>query len=376
MHCVGIDVSMFNALMSNVKVYRYNMNHMQAEIARITGVLQGFLKNSNVPTFEAELLMALYAFNQKYFPVPEYKYRLRAGEIDEASYALEKQQAFLPIYNKLLKKYRVRLIETQHNTFLEQWFYQPIRTEIRCVFDEINKVTDKKTKAILSLILSRTIRSCRATTHADLATLLTPIDSTYYCAKHGKMCKPIFSILKWWLVYSKDTLKRIGQFSALRSNTHQVCLTGDSRQLDIIAALALKNKPFAQQVSSQKIKGIFSSPPYVGLIDYHQQHAYAYDLFGFERKDELEIGPLFQGQGREARQSYVQGISAVLRHCQQYLADDYHVFLVANDKFNLYPSIAEHANMKIINQFKRPVLNRTEKDKGAYAEMIFHLKAK
>jgi len=50
------------------------------------------------------------------------------------------------------------------------------------------------------------------------------------------------------------------------------------------------------------------------------------------------------------------------------------VFLVANDKYNLYPTISEKAGMKIVNQFKRPVLNRTEKDKGAYAEIIFHLK--
>jgi hypothetical protein len=27
----------------------------------------------------------------------------------------------------------------------------------------------------------------------------------------------------------------------------------------------------------------------VGLIDYHEQHAYAYEIFGFDRKDELEI---------------------------------------------------------------------------------------
>ena len=30
--------------------------------------------------------------------------------------------------------------------------------------------------------------------------------------------------------------------------------------------------------------------------------------------------------------------------------------------------------MEIANQFKRPVLCRTEKDKAAYAETIFHLK--
>ena len=51
-------------------------------------------------------------------------------------------------------------------------------------------------------------------------------------------------------------------------------------------------------------------------------------------------------------------------------------FFVANDKYNLYPSIAEQAGMKIVNKFKRPVLNRTERDKNPYSEFIFHLKDK
>ena len=129
-------------------------------------------------------------------------------------------------------------------------------------------------------------------------------------------------------------------------------------------------------MKEQQIKGLFSSPPYVGLIDYHEQHAYAYDLFGFDRKDELEIGPLFKGKGKEARDQYIKGISEVLRNCTKFLAQDYDVFLVANDKFNMYPTIAERSEMRIVNQYKRPVLNRTEKGKGAYSESIFHLKSK
>ena len=125
----------------------------------------------------------------------------------------------------------------------------------------------------------------------------------------------------------------------------------------------------------QKIKGIFSSPPYVGLIDYHEQHAYSYEIFGFDRKDELEIGPLSNGQGKEARDSYIRGIAKVLKNCKKYLQKDYDIFLVANDKFDLYPDIAQLVKMKIVNRFKRPVLNRVEKDRSnAYSEIIFHLK--
>jgi hypothetical protein len=182
--------------------------------------------------------------------------------------------------------------------------------------------------------------------------------------------------MKWWRSYSKDTVKRLKDFEKLKTNTHQYCLTGDSRTINIESELSKKHRTFAEVLQKQKISGIFSSPPYVGLIDYHEQHAYAYDLFDFERRDELEIGPLFRGQGKGALKSYVEGISNVLNNCEKYLKGDYNVFLVANDKYSLYPEIAQKAGMRIVNQFKRPVLNRTEKDKNAYSETIFHLKEK
>ena len=149
----------------------------------------------------------------------------------------------------------------------------------------------------------------------------------------------------------------------------------DSRKADIVKEVGKRSKAFQEVLQKQKIKGIFTSPPYVGQIDYHEQHAYAYDLFGFERNDELEIGPLCKGQGREARESYSEGIAQVLLNCRKYLADDFNAFLVANDKYNLYPTIADKAGMQIVNQFRRPVLNRTERDKSPYSEIIFHLKS-
>lgn len=224
------------------------------------------------------------------------------------------------------------------------------------------------------IILSRTIRSCRATTHSDLATLIDPISTTYYCNKHYKICKPLFSILNWWMRYSKDTVERLAQFDKLRTNTEQVCLIGDSRTIDIVKELEINDPSLAYLMQSKRIKGIFSSPPYVGLIDYHDQHAYAYDLFQFKRNDDLEIGKMSLGQGVKARNLYAESISSALTNCRRFLADNYDVFLVANDKFNLYPTIARNAGMKIIKQYKRPVLARTERDKGAYSEIIFHLK--
>ena len=128
------------------------------------------------------------------------------------------------------------------------------------------------------------------------------------------MCKPLFSIFKWWDSYTKDTVKRLAYFDKLRTQSFQTCLTGDSRTVNIFNELEKKNPAFAELATKKKIKGIFSSPPYVGLINYHEQHAYAYDLFGFKRQDDLEIGPLFKGQGRVAKQSYIQGLSDVLNN--------------------------------------------------------------
>ena len=376
MHAVGIDISAFNSLISSCKVTKYNIADLKKEIERITKSLENFIENSNVVAFEEHLLMELNTFNNRYFPVPDYKYRLRKGEINEKQYGKEKEKEFLPIYEKLVKQYDIKLRESKNETFLDKWYFADTHNEIDFVFEEIKKIENIDTKKIISIILSRTIRSCRATTHADLATLIEPVSTTYYCSKHGKICKPLFSILKWWKTYSKDTIARLQQFDKLRTGTFQLCLTGDSRNINIPEQVKKKNVEFGKLLEKQKIKGIFSSPPYVGLIDYHEQHAYAYDLFGYDRKDELEIGPLYKGQKKEAQVSYIQGISDVLNNCKRFLANDYDVFLVANDKYNLYPTIAEHAGMKIVNQFHRPVLNRTEKDKTAYSETIFHLKEK
>jgi DNA modification methylase len=374
-NAIGIDVSEFNALISNVKITKFDLNDVQYELKKITTQLKEFLLNSHVQEFELKLLEELNKFNTEHFPVPEYKYNLKQGLINEED-SYKKEKDFLPIYLKLVNKYQIKLKQDKADNFLDKWYSQQVRDEIEFVSDKIKKIKNSDTKKIISVILSRTIRSCRATTHADLATLKEPVTATYYCHKHGKICKPLFSILKWWESYSKDTIGRLAYFNKKRTNTFQYCLTGDSRTIDIIGELLNVNPQFGTLAANQKIKGIFSSPPYVGLIDYHEQHAYAYDLFEFDRKDDLEIGRLYHGQGKAARESYAKGISDVLNNCKKYLADDYDLFLVANDKYNLYPAIAENSGMKIVNQFKRPVLNRTEKDKAAYSEIIFHLKEK
>ena len=374
MHAIGVDISIFNALISHVKLEKYNVNELRSELTRIWGLFQQKICHAPNIKCEQELLEQLNIFNKRHFPTPDFRRRVRANEIDEKIYAYEKEREFAPIFEKLIKKYNLRINPIGGHRFMDKWFLQPVREEIYFLLECINSVQCEKNRKILEIILSRTVRSCRATTHADLATLKEPITQPYYCKKHGKMCKPLFSAQSWWRRYSEDTLNRIQTFNNLRTGALHVCVQGDSRTIDLIDRVAEKDKKLADLASATGIHGIFTSPPYIGLIDYHEQHAYAYDLFGYPRNDQIEIGPLYKGQSAVARKEYVESIAAVLRNCKKYLKPDYDVFVVANDKYNLYPSIANSADMRIVHTYKRPVLNRTEKDNAMYAEMIFHLK--
>lgn len=373
-HAIGVDISNFNTMISNAKLSNCNLKDLSNQIHTISKKLQEYYADNKIYEFETALSGELSSFNNKNFPSPDYKYKINKKQINEKVYGLEKENEFLKIYNKLIKHYNIKLLQDSSGTFLDKWFLYPVRKEIDLVNEHVLKVKNIELKKVISVILSRTIRSCRATTHADLATLKDPIIQSYYCAKHGKMCRPLFSILNWWERYTEDTVQRLNEYRTLKTNTHQIAIKGDSRYIQLDKVLKKEHPELQELVLNKKINGIFSSPPYLGLIDYHEQHAYSYDLFRFERNDDAEIGAMFRGQGKEAKKAYIQGISEVLLNTKKYMIDDYDVFLVANDKYGMYPQIAENAGMKIVHEYKRPVLNRTEKDKGAYSEIIFHLK--
>jgi hypothetical protein len=373
---IGIDISRFNCMITDVKLLDHDFNSLEEEIKKIKQAQKDYKTDDKVVTFEIELLAKLTDFNNKYFPSPDFKYKIQQKQINENKYATEKENEFLKTYNDLIERYGIKLRQPENKTFLDKWYINAIRKEIDFTFGIVKKIKDVKNKKALAVILSRTIRSCRATTHSDLATLKEPQITTYYCWKHKKICKPLFSMKPWFDRYAIDTVYRLKNFELLKNGAYHSVIPADSRTIDIFKEVENRNKRFYAILQKQKVQGIFTSPPYVGQIDYHEQHAYAYDLFGFERNDELEIGPLYKGQGVEARASYVNGISKVLLNCKKFLADNFDVFLVANDKYNLYPTIAEQSGMKIVNQFRRPVLNRTERDKSPYSEIIFHMRNK
>ncbi len=374
MHAVGIDISGFNSLISNVKIEKHNLLEILRISNEITHKLNNYIAQTNSIQFEQRLLEELAKFNSLHFPSPEFKFKVKNREVDEDAYGAQKAAEFLPVFERLSTEFRIDFSRPSDGSFLDTWYIRPVRAEIDFVFQLIKQIESQNAKKVLSVILSRTIRSCRATTHSDLATLKAPVLATYYCTKHGKICKPLFSILSWWQRYTEDTIARLSDFDRLRTSTHQLCITGDSRTIDLHKELWKKRRKLYDIVKQQGIAGIFTSPPYVGLIDYHDQHAYAYDLLQFERQDELEIGPMFKGQGRQAKDDYIAGISSVFSNLVKYLNPEANIFVVANDKFGLYDSIAKKAGLILREQFKRPVLNRTERDKSAYSESIMRFK--
>lgn len=375
MHALGIDVSAFNTKLSNAKIKKYDIETLECVLNEMLKDLEAYLKTTKITEFEKNLNTKLSEFNKSYFPNKEFKRQVVLGNIDEKIYGELNSRKFLEIYNECIKQYDINLSIASDGNFLDRWYLDSIKQEILLLKDKI-KTAPRDLQDILMVILSRTARSCRATTHSDLATLIKPIRTSYYCSKHGRICKPLFSILKWFKSYSKDTIKRLKEFDRLRTDTRQICLNGDSQNIDLYSALFKIDSEFATLVTKQKIAGIFSSPPYVGLIDYHEQHAYSYDIFNLPRKDNLEIGKMSDGQNISAREKYIQNIANALKNAKGFLRDNYDVFLVANDKFSLYPKIAELANMEIIKTYNRPVINRSEKDKNKYSESIFHLKEK
>ena len=68
MHAIGIDISAFNTLISNIKVEKHSLVDVQNEIHNITNALKRFIGESNVAQFEAQLAEELNEFNKEQIP--------------------------------------------------------------------------------------------------------------------------------------------------------------------------------------------------------------------------------------------------------------------------------------------------------------------
>jgi len=312
MHSAGVEISIFNCLISEIKTKKYNTSLLEKEVKDIL--------------FKAR----------------------------EFSKWLSQGQAEATFLKDSFKKYKT------DSDYLNTWLSDRALQEILFYRDEIKNY---EYQDLLKIILSRATRSARLIPHYDLARPSKPIREPYYCIKHRRTCQPVDEAMKFINRYSWGTVRRIKDFDKLRTSATIKIIQGDSRNIDFAKVTGYKGGKF---------DGIFTSPPYVGLIDYHDQHRYAYELFGFDDNGFNEIGPASKGRSREAKEEYKKNIIAVFQNVNRYLKPKAKIFVVVNDRDNLYPEVATACGYDIEEIYHRPVLMRTERDSAKFSESIYY----
>ena len=109
----------------------------------------------------------------------------------------------------------------------------------------------------------------------------------------------------------------------------------------------------------------------MGLIDYHEQHRYAFELLGLPVNRSSEIGGPSNGTGARARATYVKDISDVFKNVCNSVRVGGKVIVVAADKFNLYRDILDIPQLKLDRILQRDVNRRTGRRNGKFSESIF-----
>jgi len=204
-------------------------------------------------------------------------------------------------------------------------------------------------------VLARAARSARLTTHFDLDFPRTPQREPYWCHKHKRDCRPVDRAEHFLRRYALDTLKRIKEFARVRARRREATvLHGDARELEW----------------GNGFDAVLTSPPYPGLIDYHEQHRYAYELLALDDRSERELGAAASGTSRAALAAYVEGVADVLEIAAGALRPGAPVLVVVNDRRDLYPEILKRAGLQLDERLRRHVNRRTGRRAGEYFEDV------
>jgi len=313
LHSAGVEISHFNCLIADIKTKKYNIPLVEKEIKDIL---------EKTKEYSDSLIKGI-----KKNPI----------ELEDS-----------------YKKYKTK------SDYLNTWLSDKALQEVLFYNEQIKNY---KNQDILRIILSRAARSARLITHYDLARPTKPVRAPYYCIKHRRTCQPVNEAMKFINRYSWDTTRRLKEFDNLRTDSHIKIIQDDSREVDFKKVSGYKGGKF---------DGVFTSPPYVGLIDYHDQHRYAYELFGLDDNGFKEIGPASKGRGREAKEAYKKGIIEVFQNMNKFLKPKAKIFVVVNDRDNLYPDVAEACDYTIKEIYHRPVLMRTERDNTKFSESVYY----
>lgn len=237
------------------------------------------------------------------------------------------------------------------NEYLHAWYAPAALHELITYRDLISEYDDQD---LLKVILSRAARSARLTTHFDLDFPKKPQTEPYWCYKHSRTCTPTQDAYQFIKRYSLDTIKRIEEFAQQRTNATVQIFHDDSRKAQI-----------------PMIDGVMTSPPYVGLIDYHDQHRYAYELLGLEDRSGFEIGPASGGSSQKAKRKYQEGIAEVFTNALKSMTKGGRLIVVAGDRHDLYGEIATMCDVNVEAVLQRHVNRRTGRRSGEFFESVF-----
>jgi DNA modification methylase len=227
--------------------------------------------------------------------------------------------------------------------YLKQWFATRSRRELLAFRDRIALTCYPD---LWRVVLSRAARSARLARHDDLDFPKEPARADYRCHKHGRVCRPVGEADKFLRRYVRDAVQRVQEFADLRLESSAAVIHGDARAVDPPGPVDL----------------VLTSPPYPGLIDYHEQHAYAFELLGLDRRDAAEIGRGVKG--------YCDDVAAVLARAAKALRPSGKIVVVVNDSRDLYGGILAAAGLRLEDRVLRHVNRRTGRRSGEYYEEV------
>ena len=239
------------------------------------------------------------------------------------------------------------------SAYLNRWFH-PSALHALLVFKDL--IPKHRFQDVLKIILTRSARSSRMIAHYEVDYPKKPHPTDYYCLKHSRTCHPTKNSMGFIKRYCDDVVNRLAEFQKVRQPVYTRALHGDSRTFDF---------------SRTGISHVITSPPYIGLIDYHEQHRYAYELLGIEDKSRLEIGRRASGTGKAATAEYKRAIAKTLRNVSgSSHAKNGVVVVIVNDKLGLYDDILQDAGLSITKRLRRTVNRRSGRRATGFDESM------
>jgi hypothetical protein len=237
--------------------------------------------------------------------------------------------------------------------YLAEWYGEDARRELLAYRSAIEP--DTAWSGLASLVLTRAARSARLVRHDALDSAREPVREPYWCHKHRRTCLPTAGGMRFLRRYSHDIATRVAAFGALRPRG----VGADVHHLDV------RDLKLARPADA-----LVTSPPYVGVIDYHDQHAYAYALLELAPRSREEIGSRSRGSSTRAVRAYADEMVEALAKAATCLRPGAPLAVVVNDRLGLYGDILERAGLRLESRSLRHVNRRTSRRAGEYFEEI------